>query len=104
MVIMVIIVVLINIMISIMLLYIARLLWQLKHKLGIIADRLNSYEHALHTVLYTVPANIYTGQQQIYELWQKHQNLKLQIQQVQQILNLVLLGRNIWQRYKKYKL
>ncbi|MFM2064268.1 MAG: hypothetical protein RLZZ507_3939 [Cyanobacteriota bacterium] len=81
-----------------MLLYIAWQLWQLKHKLGILADRLNSYEGAIHTALYTAPENIYTGQEQIYNLRQKHQNLKLQIQQVRQILNLIQLGRKIWQR------
>ncbi|MBD2295429.1 hypothetical protein H6G06_18610 [Anabaena sphaerica FACHB-251] len=96
---MVIIVVLINILISLILFYIAWQVWKLKHKLRIIAERLNSYERATHTVLYTAPENIYTGQQQIYNLRQKHQNLKLQIQQVRQILNLILLGRKIWQRY-----
>jgi plasmid rolling circle replication initiator protein Rep len=98
---MVIIVVLINIIISIMLLYIAWLISQLKDKLITIAERLNSYEHAIHTLLYTASENIYTGQQQIYELRQKNQKLKLQIQQVQQLLNLLLVVRKLLHRYSK---
>ncbi|MGM3308550.1 hypothetical protein ACSQ6I_21670 [Anabaena sp. WFMT] len=95
---MVTVVVLINILISLILLYVARQVWRIKQKLGIIADRLNSYERVSHAVLYTAPENIYTGQQEIYNLRQKHLKLKLQIQQVQQILSLVVLGRKMWQR------
>jgi hypothetical protein len=96
---MVTVVVLFNIILSLILFYVAWQVCQLTHKLGIIADRLNTYEHATYVVLSTAPVNIYTGQQQIYNLRQKNQNLKLQIQQVRQILNLLLLGRKIWQRY-----
>jgi hypothetical protein len=84
-----------------MLLYIAWQIWQLKYKLGVIIDRLNKCERAINNVLYTAPEIIYTGQQQIYELRQKHQNLKLQIQQVRQILNFILLGRRMLQRYSR---
>jgi hypothetical protein len=96
---MVTVVVLFNILLSLILLYAAWQMCQLKHKLRTIADRLNTYEQATHAVLSTAPVNIYTGQQQIYNLRQKNQNLKLQIQQVRQILSLLLLGRKIWQRY-----
>ncbi|MBK1990559.1 hypothetical protein A0J48_024050 [Sphaerospermopsis aphanizomenoides BCCUSP55] len=92
-------VVLINIFISLILLYAARQVWQLKQKLGIIADRLNSYEQATHALLSTAQANIYTQKQQISKLRQNNDNLKLQIQQVQQIINLILLSRKIWQQY-----
>ncbi|MEA5550997.1 hypothetical protein VB713_08400 [Anabaena cylindrica UHCC 0172] len=95
---MVTVVVLINILISLILLYVARQVWRIKQKLGIIADRLNSYERVSHSVLFTAPESIYTGYQEIYNLRQKHQKVKLQIQQIQQILNLVVLGRKIWQR------
>lgn len=98
---MLIIVVLTNIVISIILLYLAWLIFQLKNKLVKIGERLNSYEHAIHTVLHTASENIYTGQQQIYELRQKNQKLKLQIQQVQQILKFLLLGRRVLHRYGK---
>ncbi|MEO3703604.1 hypothetical protein [Trichormus azollae] len=96
---MVTVVVLFNIILSLILFYVAWQVCQLTHKLGIIADRLNIHEHATYIVLSTAPVNIHTGQQEIYNLRQKNQNLKLQIQQVRQILNLLLLGRKIWQRY-----
>jgi hypothetical protein len=92
------IVVLINILLSLMLLYIAGQVLRIKETLGIIADKLNSYERLSHAVLHTAPENIYTSQQEIYSLRQKRQKLNLQIQQVQQIINLVILGRKMWQR------
>ncbi|AFY32920.1 hypothetical protein [Calothrix sp. PCC 7507] len=96
---MVTVVVVINTLISLALLYIAWRVWKLKQRLGRIADRLTAYERRSHAVLSKVPENIYTSEQNIYTLQQKNQAFQMQIQQVRQILSLLLLGRQIWQRY-----
>jgi len=96
---MVILVVVINTLISLILLYTAWRVWQLKQQLAHIADKLTAYKSCTHTVLDQAPENIYLSQQNIYNLRQKNQALQTQIQQVQQILSLLLLGRQIWQRY-----
>ncbi|MBD2567424.1 hypothetical protein H6G59_05815 [Anabaena lutea FACHB-196] len=95
---MVILVILINILISVILLYIAIKMLQIRHKLAMVTDTLTDYERATQATLHIVPESIYTGQQEIYNLRQINQRLELQIQQVQQIFNLILLGRKIWQQ------
>lgn len=96
---MVILVVTINTLISLILLYIAWQVWQLKQRLASVADSLTAYEICTHATLHQAPENIYLNQQNIYNLRQKNQALQIQIQQVQQIISLILLGRQIWQRY-----
>jgi len=96
---MVTVVVVINTLISLALLYVAWRVWKLKQRLGRIADRLTAYERRCHAVLNKAPERIYTSKQNIYNLRQKNQALQMQIQQVQQIISLLLLGRQIWQRY-----
>lgn len=96
---MVILVVLLNIIISLIFFYIAWQVWRLKQKLEILTDSLNTYEHLTYAILYQAPEKFYQPQQQIYNLLAKQQNLKLKIQQVQQIVNLLSLGRNIWKMY-----
>ncbi|RCJ14737.1 hypothetical protein A6S26_08670 [Nostoc sp. ATCC 43529] len=96
---MVILVVTINTFISLILLYIALQVWQLKQRLASVADSLTAYEICTHTTLHQAPENIYLNQQNIYNLRQRNQALQIQIQQVQQIISLILLGRQIWQRY-----
>jgi hypothetical protein len=96
---MVTVVVVINTLISLVLLYVARRVWKLKQRLGRIADRLTAYERRCHAVLNKAPENIYTSEQNIHNLRQRNQALQMQIQQVQQIISLLLLGRQIWQRY-----
>ncbi|MEH2105448.1 hypothetical protein [Nostoc sp.] len=96
---MVILVILVNTLISLMLLYVAWRVWQLKQQLAYIADRLTAYESCTHATLKKAPENIYLSQQNIYKLRQRNQALQIQIQQVRQIISLLLLGRQIWQRY-----
>ncbi|MEH1929055.1 MAG: hypothetical protein V7K14_16370 [Nostoc sp.] len=96
---MVILVILVNTLISLILLYVAWRVWQLKRQLAYIADRLTAYESCTHAALNKAPENIYLSQDNIYNLRQKNQALQMQIQQVRQILSLLLLGRQIWQRY-----
>ena len=96
---MVILVVIINTLISVILLHVAWRVWQLKQQLEYIADRLTTYESCTNAALNKAPENIYLSQQNIYNLRQKNQVLQMQIQQVRQIISLLLLGRQIWQRY-----
>jgi hypothetical protein len=96
---MVILVILVNTLISLILLYVAWRVWQLKQQLTYIADRLTAYEICTRAALKKAPKNIYLSQKNIYNLRQRNQVLWMQIQQVQQILSLLLQGRQIWQRY-----
>ncbi|MEH2436279.1 MAG: hypothetical protein V7K25_18865 [Nostoc sp.] len=96
---MVILVILINTLISLILLYVAWRVWQLKQQLAYIADSLTAYEICTHAALNKAPENIYLSQESIYNLRQKNQVLQMQIQQVRQIISLLLLGQQIWQRY-----
>jgi predicted negative regulator of RcsB-dependent stress response len=96
---MVILVILLNTLISLILLYVAWRVWQLKQQLAYIADRLTAYQSCTHAALKKAPENIYLSQQNIYNLRQRNQALQMQIQQVRQIISLLLLGRQIWQRY-----
>ncbi|MEH1968437.1 MULTISPECIES: hypothetical protein [unclassified Nostoc] len=96
---MVILVVIINTLFSLLLLYVAWRVWQLKQQLAYITDRLTAYESCTHTALNKAPENIYLSQQNIYNLRQRNQALQMQIQQVRQIISLLLLGQQIWQRY-----
>ncbi|MEH2303522.1 MAG: hypothetical protein V7K88_32280 [Nostoc sp.] len=96
---MVILVILVNTLISLILFYVAWRVWQLKQQLAYIADRLTVYESCTHAALNKAPENIYLSQENIYNLRQKNQALQMQIQQVRQIISLLLLGRQIWERY-----
>ncbi|MBD2728734.1 hypothetical protein H6G96_21010 [Nostoc sp. FACHB-892] len=96
---MVILVILVNTLISLILLYVAWRMWQLKQQLAYIADWLTAYESCTHIALNKAPENIYISQDNIYKLRQKNQVLQMQILQVQQIISLLLLGQQIWQRY-----
>ena len=96
---MVILVVIINTLVSVVLLYVAWRVWQFKQQLAYIADRLTTYESCTNAALNKAPENIYLSQQNIYNLRQRNQALQIQIQQVRQIISLLLLGRQIWQRY-----
>ncbi|MBW4685175.1 MAG: hypothetical protein KME40_08750 [Komarekiella atlantica HA4396-MV6] len=95
---MVIVVVVINTLISLMLLYAAWRIWQLKQQLAYIADRLIDYERCSHAALYKAPENISLSQQNIHNLRQGNQGLRVQIQQVRQIVSLLFLGRQAWRR------
>jgi predicted negative regulator of RcsB-dependent stress response len=92
-------VVIINFLIALLLTYIAWQVWQLKRTLANIADKLSAYERATYAALHTAPENIYIGQKGVYSLRQQQQGLKVQIQKLQQIFSLMILGRNLWRRY-----
>jgi hypothetical protein len=91
-------VVVINTLISLVLLLVAWQVWKLKRRLRRIADKLSAYERASHAALDTAPARIDLSQQKIHSLREGNQGLQLQLLQVQQIINLLLLGRRFWGR------
>ncbi|TAE61254.1 MAG: hypothetical protein EAZ76_09380 [Nostocales cyanobacterium] len=95
---MVILVIFINLFISIIFFYLAIQIWLLKQKLVLITNSLNSYQIIINEILYTSIASIYTGKEQIHNLRYKNQILQLQIQKLRQILDLIILGRNILQK------
>lgn len=92
-------VVVINILISFILLYIARKIWNIREKIVIFTDSLNRCEMNSSAIFRSFLEKIYTEKEEIYHLRQQYQNLKRQIQQVQQILRLIVMGRKIWQKY-----
>ncbi|MBD1215673.1 MAG: hypothetical protein H9534_23760 [Dolichospermum circinale Clear-D4] len=92
---MVTIVVLINIIISLLLLCLAQKLGQAKDALTLIADLFNQYERASYAVLHTAVDNIYLVQEDIEKLSLKNQILQQQIQQIQQIISLIIVIRQI---------
>ncbi|MBD2665001.1 hypothetical protein B6N60_03060 [Richelia sinica FACHB-800] len=94
---MVTIVVLINFALSLLLGYVAIKLWQAQEILRFISNRLNEYEQATHGALSPAPENIYLGQQSVNQLRQTHQGLKFKLQQIQQIINLMIIARQLWQ-------
>ncbi|MTJ07366.1 MULTISPECIES: hypothetical protein [unclassified Anabaena] len=94
---MVTIVVLINFLISFALFYLAQQLWKIKHTLAVVTASFDKYERASYAALHTAPENIYIGQQKINNLRLDNQILKQQIQQLRQILNLILLVKQIAQ-------
>jgi hypothetical protein len=91
-------VIFINILLSLWLIYLARKIWKIKHYLAKIADRFHKYEQASYAVLHTAPDYIYLSQEKIENLHENQQKLTKQMQQFQQILNLIVLGKKIWQR------
>ncbi len=96
---MVIIIVIINLIISLTLLYLAWQVWQLRLKISTIANWLLGIENTVHLLLYQAPETIGITQKNIHNLRTRKQALDLQIQQLQQILSLLILGRQVWRRY-----
>jgi flagellar biogenesis protein FliO len=91
------IVVVINTLIALMLLYVAWRVRQLQLKLGQIADSLSAYECQTHAALRGTPVAINTGRLVIHQLRQGPQP-DLQLIRVQQVLTLLGVGKQIWQR------
>jgi hypothetical protein len=100
---MVTVVVIINTLISLVLLYVAWRVWKLKQCIGRIADKLAAYERRSHAILYPAPEKLLNGEQKIHHLRQRNQALQAQLQQVRQIISLLLLGKQFWQRFSGKK-
>ncbi len=97
---MVTVVVVINLAIALMLLYVAWRLRLLRQRLARVANTLSAIERSTHAVLWGAPNSIFLGQAGIYRLRQGNEPLQLQLQQVRQVLSLLVLGRQAWQRLR----
>ena len=91
-------VVVINTLSALMLLYAAWRVRQLRWRLARIADRLTKAERIIYALLHVAPDAISKGQQGIHQLRQKNLPLDLKIQRVRQVLTLLGIGQQFWQR------
>ena len=91
-------VVIINTLTALMLLYVAWRVRRLRSRLARIVDILTKAERLSYKVLHVAPYAISKGEQGIHKLRQKNQPLDLKIQRVRQILTLLGIGQQFWQR------
>lgn len=95
---MVMVVVVINLTIALILLVVAWQLRLLKVRLARIANTLIALERSTHAVLWGAPNTIFVSQQGVYRLGQGNEPLQLQLQRIRQVLSLLVVGRQAWQR------
>jgi hypothetical protein len=101
---MVTVVVVINLAIALILLYLAWQLRQIRQRLARLAITLIAIERSTHAVLWGAPNTIFVSQAGINQLRQGNEPLQLQLQQVRQVLSLLVVGRQAWQRFRPAKL
>ena len=88
----------INTLIALILLYVAWRVRKLRRRLARIADKLSALERTSHKVLNGAPNAISTGRLGIHKLRQGKQSPNLQLLRVKQVLTLLGIGQQIWQR------
>ncbi|MEP6515539.1 hypothetical protein [Microcoleus vaginatus] len=91
-------VVIINILISVVCFYIAARVWKIRRTIARLEMRLAAMERTSSKVLSTSPDFLGKRQQGTRQLRRRYQQLELQLQQVQQLLGLLGLGRMLWSR------
>lgn len=96
---MVTIVVIFNLIIALVLLYVAGRVWLLRQKLKRINNTLIALERSTQAALVGTPNAIYQGQTGIYQLKERNEPLQLQIQRMKQVLSLLAIGQQVWQRF-----
>lgn len=97
---MVTVVVIINLAIALILLYLAWQLRQIRQRLARLTITLIAIERSTHAVLWGAPNTIFVGQVGINRLRRGNEPLQLQLQQVRQVLSLLVVGRQTWQRFR----
>lgn len=91
-------VVIINVLISLVCFYIAAKLWLLRRTIALFEARITAMNRCTSYVLGKSP-NFFANKQQLaHQLRRDYQQLELQLQQVQQLLGLLGLGRMLWLR------
>lgn len=95
---MVIVVIVFNLALALMLMYGAWSVWQLRSQLAQLADALSNYERSIYAGLSGAPKAISTTQISIRQLRQRSLLEDLQLLRIQQILTLLGVGEQIWQR------
>ncbi len=91
-------VVIINLLISLVCFYIAAKVWKIRRTIALFEIRIAAIELCCSNVLSTSPDFFANRQQGARQLRRRYQQLELQLQQVQQLLGLLGLGRMLWSR------
>jgi len=91
-------VVIINLLISLVCFYIAAKVWKIRRTIARFEMRIAAMERRSSNVLSTSPDFLAKRQQGARQLRRRYQQLELQLQQVQQLLGLLGLGRTLWLR------
>ncbi|MEG3846227.1 hypothetical protein QT971_08700 [Microcoleus sp. herbarium19] len=91
-------VVIINLMISLTCFYIAAKVWKIRRTIALFEVRIAAIERCSSNVLSKSPDFLAKRQQGARQLRRRYQQLELQLQQVQQLLELLGLGRTLWRR------
>ena len=91
-------VVIINLLISLVCFYIAAKVWKIRRTIALFEIRIAAIERCSSNVLSTSPHFFANRQQGARQLRLRYQQLELQLQQVQQLLGLLGLGRMLWSR------
>jgi len=96
-------IVVINTLLALILLFAAWQVRRLGRRLARIADKLSAYERSAHAALRGAPKAIYVGQQGIHKLRQGNQAPNVKLQRVRQVLTLLGLGQQVWQRFESVR-
>lgn len=91
-------VVIINLLISLVCFYIAAKVWKIRRTIARLEIAIAAMERSSSNVLSTSPEFLGKRQQGTLQLRRRYQQLELQLQQVQQLLGLLGLGRTLWRR------
>jgi len=91
-------VVVINLMISLVCFYITARVWKIRRTIARLEIRIAAIERCSSNVLSMSPDFLGKRQQGTHQLRRRYQQLELQLQQVQQLLGLLGLGRMLWPR------
>ena len=91
-------VVIINLLISGVCFYIAAKVWKIRRTIARLEIRIAAIERCSSNVLSMSPDFLGKRQQGTRKLRRRYQQLELQLQQVQQLLGLLGLGRMLWPR------
>jgi hypothetical protein len=91
-------VVVINLLISFIGFYIAGKVRRMRRTIAVVESRISAIDRCSSNVLSKSPDFFAKRQQNTRQLRRNYQQLELQLQQVQQLLTLLSLGRRLWRR------
>ena len=92
-------IIIINVLIASILLYAARRLWLLRRRFQRLNNSLIAVNRSAGAALAGTPNAIYKGQMGLYQLKQRNEPLQVQILRVRQVLSLLSVGQQAWQRF-----
>jgi hypothetical protein len=91
-------IIMINLLISLVCFYIAAKVWKVRRRIERCETRIIAMNRCTSNVLIKSPDFIAKRQQAARQLRRNYLQLELQLQQVQQLLGLLGLGRMLWRR------